>query len=289
MIVELLAISAAFFYGLSGVLVRKGLISDPESSPLSAVFITMLTQFIVMWGLYIFSSPPFHLQALLVFALAGIIAQCIGRTMNYQGLSKLGVSKNNTIVGTNPLFSVLIATIFLGEVFTPPIYAGIILIILGVILIIQKNKGENKVEKGKNWLLIFPFTAAMCYGVNTNIRKIGLNILPSPIAGSTFAVSAALGVYILLLFLSKKIRNISLNIRNIYFIGSGLSICTAWICSFSALTMGKVTIVSPIQGTSPLFMLISSKIILKTEKITYKIAMGALAVVSGVILISMFK
>ncbi len=104
MIVELLAISAAFFYGLSGVLVRKGLISDPESSPLSAVFITMLTQFIVMWGLYIFSSPPFHLQALLVFALAGIVAQCIGRTMNYQGISKLGVSKNNTIVGTNPLF-----------------------------------------------------------------------------------------------------------------------------------------------------------------------------------------
>jgi len=288
MIVELLAISAAFFYGLSGVLVRKGLISDPESSPLSAVFITMLTQFIVMWGLYIFSSPPFHLQALLVFALAGIIAQCIGRTMNYQGISKLGVSKNNTIVGTNPLFSVLIATIFLGEVFTPPIYAGIILIILGVIIIIQK-KGANKVEKGKNWLLIFPLTAAMCYGVNTNIRKIGLNMLPSPIAGSTFAVSAALGVYILLLCLSKKIRNISLNIRNIYFLGSGLSICIAWICSFSALTMGKVTIVSPIQGTSPLFMLISSKIFLKTEKITYKIAIGALAVVSGVILISMFK
>ena len=209
MIVELLAISAAFFYGLSGVLVRKGLISDPESSPLSAVFITMLTQFIVMWALYIFSSPPFHLQALLVFALAGIVAQCIGRTKNFQGISKLGVSKNNTIVGTNPLFSVLIATIFLGEVFTPPIYAGIILIILGVIVIIQKNKGVNKVEKGKSWLLIFPLTAAMCYGVSTNIRKIGVNMLPSPIAGSTFGVSAALGVYILLLFLSKKIRNIS--------------------------------------------------------------------------------
>jgi len=290
MIVELLAIFAAFFYGSSGVLVRKGLTNDPKSSPLSAAFVTMLIQFIVMWGLCIFDFPPLNLEAILIFALSGVAAQCLGRTVNYIGVSRLGVSRNNPIVGANPLFSVLIAAIFLSEVVTPPIYAGVILIIFGIVLISLQNRGVNEVEKGKNWLIILPLIAAVCYGFSANLRKIGLNMLPYSIAGSAFAVSGGLGVYTPFVFLIKKMQNFSLRRFNIYFLGAGLSISLAWIFSFTALVMGDVSIVSPIQGTSPLFALILTKIFLrKTEKITYKIAMGALALVSGVIVISMFK
>jgi drug/metabolite transporter (DMT)-like permease len=290
MIVEMLAICAAFFYGSSGVLVRKGLISDSESSPLSAAFATMLIQFVVMWSLCIFDFPPLNLEAILIFALSGVVAQCIGRTVNYIGVSKLGVSRNNPIVGANPLFSVLIAAIFLSEVVTPPLYAGVVLIILGIVLISLQNKGANEMEKGKNWLIILPLIAAVCYGFSANLRKIGLNMLPFSIAGSTFAVSGALGVYIPFVSLLKRIKNFSLRRFNIYFLGSGLSVSLAWIFSFTALVMGEVSTVAPIQGASPLFALILSKIFLKkAEKITWKIATGALALVSGVIIISMFK
>jgi len=244
-----------------------------------------------MWIVYIPSSPSIVFEALLFFALAGILAQCVGRTLNYLGVNKLGVSINSPIIGANPLFATIMAIILLKEFVSPLTYIGIILIVLGIVLISRKAKGSNEAKDWRKRFLIFPLGAAICYGASTNLTKIGLTIFPSSISGTTFATSAGLSTYILFLILSGKIKTISLSGRSIwFFLGSGISISAAWICRFSAVNIGKVTVVSTIGGAEPLFALILSRILLKhTEKITDKIAIGALAVVLGVILILVFK
>ena len=75
-----------------------------------------------------------------------------------------------------------------------------------------------------------------------------------------------------------------------FFVGAGASTGLAWICNFTALSLGQVTVVAPILGANPLIAIFLSQLLLKdTEKITYKIASGALLVVLGIIVISAFK
>lgn len=59
---------------------------------------------------------------------------------------------------------------------------------------------------------------------------------------------------------------------------------------FYAYSEGKVGIVAPLIATNPLFALLFSYVFLKnTEKISYKIVIGAGITLLGVILISMFR
>ncbi len=62
------------------------------------------------------------------------------------------------------------------------------------------------------------------------------------------------------------------------------------ISMFYAYSEGKVGIVAPLIATNPLFALLFSYVFLKnTEKISYKIVIGAGITLLGVILISMFR
>lgn len=65
----------------------------------------------------------------------------------------------------------------------------------------------------------------------------------------------------------------------------------AWILYFSGLSFGKVTTMAPIKdGSNPLIALLLTLVFLRDkEKITVKTVLGALAVVAGVMVISMFS
>ncbi len=63
--------------------------------------------------------------------------------------------------------------------------------------------------------------------------------------------------------------------------------CGIW-SSFLALSMAPVVIVSPVQSTSPLFALLSAWLFLgRLETITFRLVLGTIFVVAGVILITM--
>jgi uncharacterized membrane protein len=59
---------------------------------------------------------------------------------------------------------------------------------------------------------------------------------------------------------------------------------------YYALYLGKVTVVIPISSTGPLFALTLSAVFLRdVERVTLKIVIGACLIISGVILISLWK
>ena len=59
---------------------------------------------------------------------------------------------------------------------------------------------------------------------------------------------------------------------------------------YYALDLGDVTVVIPISSTGPLFSLIFSALFLRdVERVTAKIVAGACLIISGVLLITLWK
>jgi len=61
------------------------------------------------------------------------------------------------------------------------------------------------------------------------------------------------------------------------------------LCTYYALRYGDVSTVTPLMNTQPLFIFFLAHIFLRElEKVTYKLVAGALIIVTGVSLITIF-
>lgn len=136
----LCGIGAAFFYALYIMYSRKYL-SDVPAMPSS--FYVQLGAGVVL-SLINFNSfdRPVHIMAnhsLLVFSMA-IICSFMAMTLFLAGLSRITSSEASILSTTEPLFGVLIASLFLGEKLALIQVAGGVLILIGMILIAKSKK-----------------------------------------------------------------------------------------------------------------------------------------------------
>ena len=70
---------------------------------------------------------------------------------------------------------------------------------------------------------------------------------------------------------------------------NGVVVTLAWLSMFTALTLGKVSVVSALGGTNPLFSVILSAILLKgSEELNARIVAGSLVIVAGAMVITLF-
>jgi len=202
-------------------------------------------------------------------------------------IERLGVSLSQPIIGSSSLFAAVTSWILLGERFYVPVYIGILLVVFGIALISRKNN-QSEVGGWKKASLTYPLMAAILYGISKTTSKVGLNLLDLPILGSMVSTSAALTFYSLFLGLSGGIKKLSFSKRSVkFFAVAGLFFGLAWISSYSALSMGNATVVATLSSTTPLFSLILSRLFLR-ESLTITKFLGAVLIVSGVILISVF-
>lgn len=77
--------------------------------------------------------------ALLWFLLLGIVNYPLARYMNYSSVNLVGASRSAPIISTAPLFSAVLAIIFLGETLSLPVALGTAAIVVGSILIVLER------------------------------------------------------------------------------------------------------------------------------------------------------
>ncbi len=289
------ALITAITYGLDIFFVRKGLLETPF--PIVAAFITLtinLSIFIVLF--FIFVPIDFlKLKFIYVFIAAGILAPGCARALSYKGLETLGMSISTPIVNAESLFSVLMALIFLKEPMNLVIGTGILSVIVGIILLSYETGRKNK--KGISKIihyryLFYPITASIFYGVSVFLRKLGLNIVSSPILGATITLGTSWCMITIFLFTSGSAKRLFQVKKQsfIYFIMGGISTCIGWLALFSALNIGKVVIVTPIATSYSLVTLLLSYLLLrKVERLSLKIVVATILIVGGVILLSLIK
>jgi uncharacterized membrane protein len=286
MYVEALSLFTAFCYGLSTVLVRMGV---KNSNPMTATLIAALMQVLVMSGMLLI-LPPSQLvwTGIAFFAASGILASALGRLCNYMSIEKLGVPTSASIVGSNPVFSMLFAVFLLGEKITVSILIGTVLVVAGVVLMTFTNGGER--FSLRKTALFLPILAAVFYGASAPVRKMGLTLLPEPILGALIGAAVTLVLFSVTCISSGNNKTkIRLHRGCVgYFAVSGVAISLGWASMFTALLAGKVSVVSTIVGINPLFSLLLTLMLLRSsEKISRTVVAGCLVIVAGVTVVTL--
>jgi len=280
--VEAYALVTAFSFGLSAVLVRRGL---SESTAVTATLVISGVQVAVLSLLLLLSPPSLSWAAVGYFVVAGLLAATMGRTLNYMSIDRLGVPISTSLSGTNPLFTIVFASILIGDAVEASTVAGTALVVAGVALISGWG-GENGVRKGD---LVIPLAAASLYALSSIVRKTALTMLPEPVLGAVVGALASLVTYPLILRLMNRQGDLRLTRGSLpYFTAAGVSNSVAWISMFIATQSGSVSVVSTIIGANPLFGLILSAVFLRdVERITPRTIAGCLVIVAGITVISL--
>lgn len=141
MIAIALAILAASSWGLSAVLVRRGL---RDLSTSAGTLISLTSGFLFttapVVALQLDALLAVSLKAILLFGVIGILNFPMGRFFNYMAIGRLGVGRSTPLLASSPLCAVLIAVFLTGEHLTLATGAGIALILGGVLVTITAPK-----------------------------------------------------------------------------------------------------------------------------------------------------
>jgi uncharacterized membrane protein len=279
----ILAVSSAFFNATSSIISRVGL---RHYDPFSGFVINLMVMVAGSIAISLFTIPldQFVNRAALYFIITGIMGPLLARFLLFSGIHRVGASIAIPIHSTRALYAVIGAVAILGESLTPPIILGIFLMILGVTTVSIEQSGGTIERQWSRKDLGFPIMAAALLGIAHVIRKVGLDMIPSPIIGVTLQNTTALIFMPLLAIAQQPKQKVILNEMRAWVIFgfSGLTLLISQLCMFYALDLGQVVIVSPLFSLSPLFVLILVAIFLRgIERLTWKIVLGTLLIVGG--------
>ncbi len=286
---EFFALANAFLFALHNIFTKKAL---RYSNPATGVISSLSINIIFLWGLTFLFVPlsQVTLISVLIFVLVGFFQPGLTRLLTYKGIDALGVAITDPIRASTPLFSAVMAIIFLGEQMTLAIVVATLMIIAGIILLSWRS-GSMKLA-GSAMFLWYPIGASALAGASQVVRKFGLAAVPHPFLAAAVTASSSLVVSVLtLLYVEKTQETWKMNRQCVWwFLAAGITISFGMICIYYALDLGKVSVVIPISSTGPLFSLILTALFLRgVERVTLRIVLSAAMIVGGVILLSWWK
>ena len=135
----------------------------------------------------------------------------------------------------------------------------------------------------------FALAAALSYGSSQVITRQSLSDLAPPLVGSLIALFWGTLGFAVLSVRSLGERGDHLGRGVAFFATGGVFSATGVLLMFFALDRGEVVVISPVLATNPLFTLFFAAMLLRgVERITPRILLGALLVVVGVAVLSIF-
>lgn len=280
---EYYAFQTALCFSIAHILVRRGLV---HSNALTGSLISLGTSAVIFWLLLMAFIPLSELRAPGVgyFVAGGIFAPAIGQTLGYIGMERLGVARSSPIVNTSPIFSSILAVIFLGEVWVMQNIIGTCLVILGVIVLSSRNAGDG------HWRikdLVYPLLAALAFGISSNLRKAGLTAVSQPLLGAAVTLGTAFLVLLIIVQLRGGRPALKWDGQSGRWLFAGALVNTGALLSFfAALNLGQVVRVEPLVACNPLLSILWTGIFLRgIERLSGRIVAGALVTVAGTMLV----
>lgn len=278
---EIMAIASAALFPLGLIFLKKGY---DHSSPLHGTVIVTAINAVFLWLLAFLAGPiKFTPSAVLLFIIAGAVGHGIARYLQFTGVHHVGPARNTIALASSGLFGAIIAILFRGEKWSLPVFIGTIAIVAGVFILFH----ESRKTKWQPINLLYPLTAALLYGITTNIYKVGLEQLPNAILSGAIGLTAALAT--LMLFAVRK-GTFSLHRKSLpLFLVAGIINTAGLVLNFEAVKLGKVSVVFPLISAQPLFATLFGYLFLKqSERISLHVVVGAVVVVAGIAAITAF-
>jgi drug/metabolite transporter (DMT)-like permease len=280
-IAAILALAAAFFFGLAKQIQNLGLAySHPRDGTLIAIASTTL----LFWLL-----SPLYLQfdywlnpVVILFVFIGILRPIISDNAENFGIKYLGPSLSSAITATSPVFASVLAVIVLGEVLSLGLCVGIAFIILGIV--VSSVRGGNFSKTWPIWAIILPLAAAISRATSHTIAKIGLEALPSP--GFLLLVNYTVASMAILFVVKVQKRQIPrLTTSSRWFVLAGIANGAALFSITKAVQLGQLVIVIPLAASMPVFTLGLGYFVFKKETINVRTIITTIMVLIGVFMV----
>lgn len=282
---QLIALFAALSYSVCIISARRGM---KYSTPATVTLVSLIVHSFGMSAAVFLTGgiPDVSPVALGLFVLAGSL-QPIIRMFTYTGVAKIGASRSYPLRATAPIFSALIAILFLREEASTAIVAGTLSVVIGVMLI-SWQPGEH-MPSFRWWYLLIPLGAAFLAGIVHPIRRYALGISKEPLFFAAVVGVVSLTWYLVYLAMPFAERPLWHRKALVPFISAGIFESLGILFGIIALSVGTVVVVSPIISTSPMWVLFGTVIFLRDlEKLTLRTVLGSCCVVGGTITISVW-
>jgi uncharacterized membrane protein len=277
-----LALSSALCAASASILIQRGL---RGSTFYAGAWINVVVGVIAAWSaaLLLVRFDAFPWQAVPYFALSGLIGTTGGRLFRVLAIQKVGAPVASAVNNMTPLVASGLAILLLGEQVTLPIIGGTLVIVIGTILLSLSGRYVGFRPRD----LLYPFIGASCFGAVQILRKLGL-ASAGPLLGATINVTAALIATTAFVAASGNLGSLRCSRRSLlHFIGGGIAENGGVFLLLLALGFGDVSVVIPLAGTAPLFVLgLAYLLPSERSKLGWRIVAGVTLIVLGVALLS---
>ncbi len=278
------AVAAAAGLGAAMITTRLGL---RYATPVAGAAIGVPSTTLLFWCLapFVLDTEGFNLAAAGIFALVGLFFPAAVTLLTYTGNQRMGPIITSSVSCTTPMFALLGAILFLGEALTAGNALGTAAIVLGMLVLTWR--GDARPRDWPLWAIVLPFAAAAIRALAQVLTKAGLALWGSPYAAGLIGYSVS-AVVILLAVRSRGPRQPADRRATPWFVATGMLNGGSVFLMYVALARGKVSLVSPIIATYPLFTLALSLLLLRQDRVTPRVAAGAVLTVAGVAVLLAF-
>jgi drug/metabolite transporter, DME family len=287
MLAILLALFGSFWFGFSMVVINRGVLSIDYFRGLLA---NLGTNALFLW-IYVFlfvDQIDLFRPINLVFVAVGVFVPGVARFFIFKSMERLGAPISSCLTNSGPLFAILLAITFLDERPTVTNVLGALSIVGGIAAL--SWKGTTKTWRTRD--LLYPMTAAFLFAARDNLVRFAVIQVPSPVVAAAIAAVTSFmtmcAVYVG--FAGKKSLPEHAGRGALYFAISGFMNFLSYVLTYTALSMERVSIISPLVNGSSLFVLPLSYFFLKdVETLTPRKVGATLLVIAGVLLIAWEK
>jgi drug/metabolite transporter (DMT)-like permease len=278
------AVAAAAGLGAAMVTTRLGL---RYTTPLAGASIGVPSTTLMFWCLapFLLDTAGLSLEAAGIFALVGLFFPAAVTLLTYTGNQRMGPTITSAVSCTTPMFALSGAIVFLGESLTAGNVLGTAVIVLGMLVLTWSGGAARR--SWPLWAITLPIAAAAIRALAQVLTKAGLALWSSPYAAGLIGYTVSATV-ILVAARAGGAPKITDRRAAPWFVATGFLNGGSLFLMYVALAKGQVSTVSPIVATYPLFTLALSMLSLRHERITPRLAVGALLTVAGVALLLAF-
>jgi|SRR5437870_490702 len=282
-----LALFGSFWFAAAMTFINRGVLSIDYFRGLLAN-LGMNTLFLWLYVLLFVDHIDLWLPVNSIFIAIGVFVPGVARFFIFKGMERLGATISSCLTNSGPLFAIVIAILFLREQPTATNILGAVSIVGGIIAL--SWKGAAKTWRTRD--LAFPLTAALLFAARDNLVRFAVVQIPSPVVGAAIAVTtSSLTMSAMYLIFGEKKPLPPFAKRGLSYFGiSGFMNFLSYLLTYTALSLERVSIISPLVNASSLFVLPLSMLVLKdVEKLTPRKIGATALVILGVFLISWEK
>ena len=217
------------------------------------------------------------------FALVGAIAPGAAQTLFLGSIRTIGPARSGVLVGTAPMFSVVLAILFLGEGWKAEVVVGTLATVAGGVIIARVAETDASVRRVGAIGVGLAVVTALAFGVRDVVARhfTGGTRIAVPWAAAVVLTSGAAVLLVITLF---RTRNLVVEVASALpqMLWSGLAVGIALPVLLEGLSRGEVGVVAPINnGAQVITVVVLAAVVFKRRDHRLRTVLAVVLVLAG--------